>query len=535
MRLTFCGADRMVTGSCHMLEVNGKRILIDCGMFQGTKLIRSLNEKNFPFNPGEIDAVLLTHAHVDHSGLLPKLVKQGFKGAIHCTKVTEELCEILLPDCGHIQESEAEFANRKGKRAGMTEVQPIYTVDDSYIALKQFKTHPFNTDIEIYPGITVRYRIAGHILGSSIIDLMLNENGKETKFIFSGDIGQPNQPILQDPYRISGADFIVTESTYGDRMHEVADREKELCDIMQEALAKGGNVVIPAFAVGRTQVLLYYFQKLMSDKKIPEVPIVIDSPMAIKATKVMFMNPAEYDEEAQSIYDKQGGRLIDMPNVRYTQTPEESRAINDMPSPMIIISASGMADAGRVLHHLKHNLWRADSSVIFAGYQAEGSMGRRLVDGVKRVKIMGEDIAVKAHIYNMTGFSAHADKNQMLELYQGMTHKPKAFFVVHGEYTAATTFANTLQNELGTTTVVPQYGDSVVIDGTDWKLEQTTVVSGIPEVQELREYMRTMEKTYLAYRNRMEQVALHDSSRVSELKTKLDKIKKYVEEMMKNV
>ena len=260
-----------------------------------------------------------------------------------------------------------------------------------------------------------------------MVNIYIEENGKKTKIIFTGDIGQPNQPILPDPDVMSGADFIITESTYGDRIHEVADREQELCDIMKEALARGGNVIIPAFAVGRTQTMLYYFQRLMDSNQIPRVPIMVDSPMAIKATQVMFLNPDEYDEEAQTIYDAQGGKLIDMPNVKYTQTPEESRAINEMPSPMIIISASGMADAGRVLHHLKHNLWRSDSSVVFAGYQAEGSMGRRLVEGVKRVKIMGEDIAVKAKIYNMSGFSAHADKEQMMAMYKQMTKNLRLF------------------------------------------------------------------------------------------------------------
>lgn len=535
MKITFLGADRTVTGSCHMLEVNGKKILLDCGMFQGPKIIRSLNYRDFAFNPGEIDAVVLSHAHIDHSGLLPKLVKHGFAGRVHCTKVTRELCDILLPDSAHIQESEAEFLNRKGKRAGRSVVEPMYTVDDAYIALKHFTVHDYNEDVELFPGIKVRFQIAGHILGSSIVNIFVEENGKKTKIIFTGDLGQPNQPILPDPDNMSGADFIITESTYGDRVHEVADREQELCDIMQEALAKGGNVIIPAFAVGRTQTMLYYFQKLMDAKKIQRVPIMIDSPMAIKATQVMFLNPDEYDEEAQSIYDAQGGKLIDMPNVRYTQTPEESRAINEMPSPMIIISASGMADAGRILHHLKHNLWRSDSSVIFAGYQAEGSMGRRLVEGAKRVKIMGEEIAVKAKIYNMAGFSAHADKDQMMAMFKQMKQKPTAFFVVHGEYDAASAFAENLRNTLGTATVIPNYGDSVVIDGTDWHMEVSSAVAGVPEIDELRDYMRHMEKDYLLYKNKLEQVAASDNTKVAEMKKKLEKIKQYIDDVMKSV
>ncbi|MEG0831722.1 MAG: MBL fold metallo-hydrolase, partial [Acidaminococcaceae bacterium] len=475
MKITFLGATRMVTGSCHLLEANGKKILIDCGMFQGSKLVKSFNEREFAFNPASIDAVLLTHAHIDHSGLIPKLVKYGFTGRVHCTKVTEELCEILLPDSAHIQESEAEFANRKGLRAGKSFVEPMYTVDDAYLALQHFTTHPFKADIEIFPGITARYEVAGHILGSAIIDVFVEENGKCTKLLFTGDVGQPDQPILQDPHQTSGADFIITESTYGDRTHPEYDRETELCDIVKETVERGGNVVIPAFAVGRTQVMLYYLQKLMNENKLPKIPVIIDSPMAVKATQVMLLNPGEYDEEAQSIYKQQGGNLIRMSNVRYTQSPEESRMINTMDSPMIIISASGMADAGRILHHLKHNLWRKDSTIVFAGFQAEGSMGRRLIDGAKRVKIMGEDIAVAAKIVNMQGFSAHADKDQMMEWFEKMEHRPQAFFVVHGEYDAASVFAETLQRNLGTATAIPQYGDSVIIEGTNWKMETSAI------------------------------------------------------------
>lgn len=535
MKITFLGAARTVTGSCHMLEVNGKRILIDCGMFQGSKLVKSFNEREFSFNPSSIDAVLLTHAHIDHSGLIPKLIKNGFSGRVHCTTVTKELCEILLPDSAHIQESEAEFANRKGLRAGKKMVEPLYTVDEAYMALNHFSTHAFDEKIELFPGVIIRFELAGHILGSAIIDVFITENGKETKLLFTGDIGQPNQPIIKDPHQESGADFIITESTYGDRIHPDIDRESELIEIVNETIERGGNIVMPAFAVGRTQVLLYYFQKLMNEKKIPQIPIIIDSPMAVKATQVMLMNPKEYDEEAQSIYSKQGGNLIAMPNLRYTQSAEESRAINTMDSPMIILSASGMADAGRILHHLKHNLWRKDSSIVFAGFQAEGSMGRRLLEGAKRVKIMGEDIAVNAKIYNMQGFSAHADKEQLMEWFKAMKQKPAAFFVVHGEYDTALAFADEIQRSLGTATNIPQYGDSVVIDGTNWTIEASEVVTDIPEVQELRDYLRRVEKEYLQYRTRVEQVAMRDSSKIKDLRKKLEKARKVLDDVFKGI
>jgi len=535
MKITFLGADRTVTGSCHMLEVNGKKILLDCGMFQGPKIIRDLNQKPFLFNPGEIDAVVLSHAHIDHSGLLPKLVREGFKGSIHCTKVTQELSEILLPDCGHIQEYDAETATRKGLRAGKPAVEPLYTADDAFIALKHFVTHDFNEDFEVAPGVKIKFRIAGHILGSAMVKIFINENGKETSILFTGDIGQPNVPIIDDPYQVTGADFVITESTYGNRVHEVGNREEELLGIMKEALAKGGNIIIPAFAVGRTQVMLYYFQKMMRAKLIPEVPIYVDSPMAIKATQVMLFNPEEYDEEAKTIYAQQGNKLISMPNVTYTETPAESRAINDMQGTKIIISASGMADAGRVLHHLKHNLWRKDSSVIFAGYQAEGSLGRLLTDGAKKVRIMGEEITVGATIYNMKGFSAHSDKNQMLTLFKGMQQQPRSYFIVHGEYDAQTAFADLLRNEMGATTFIPNYGDDVVITGTEWKVEESKIVMAEPQIQALRDYLRTVEKNYLLCKAKMEQIIIHDGARFEEIKGKLDKIKKYIDDVLKTL
>ena len=535
MKIRFLGADKIVTGSCHMLEVNGKKILLDCGMFQGSKLIRDLNRREFAFNPGEIDAVVLSHAHVDHSGLLPKLVKEGFKGPIYCTHVTKELCEILLPDCGHIQEQDAEIATRKGLRAGRAEMKPIYTADDAYLALKQFVCFDYNENVEIVPGVTVRFRVAGHILGSAIVNLLIEENGKKTKLIFTGDIGQPNVPILDDPHQITGADVIITESPYGNRTHEPLEREKQLLDIMKEALARGGNVIIPAFAVGRTQVMLYYFQKLMSSGQLPTVPIMVDSPMAIKATQVLMVNPDEYDEEAKSIFHRQGGRLFNMKNVHYTETTQESRAINDMPSPMIIISASGMADAGRVLHHLKHNLWRKDSSVIFAGYQAEGSLGRRLIEGAKKVRIMGEEISVGAKIYNMTGFSAHADKNQMLKLYKGMMRKPKAFFVVHGEYDSASAFADLLRTELGTAAYIPNYGDTAVIEGTEWRIEPSQFILKEPAAQEVMDALRGLEKVYLTYKARIMHRVMQDVSKVPDIKVRIGKVKKFIDDLFKNI
>jgi metallo-beta-lactamase family protein len=534
MQITFLGAARTVTGSCYMIEANDKKILVDCGMFQGSKYITSFNEKDFLFKPESIDAVFLTHAHIDHSGLLPKLVKQGFKGNIHCTRVTRELCDILLPDSGHIHESEAEFANRKGKRAGDKEVVPLYTVDDAYNSLKQFKTHDYDEEIEIYPGIKIKFRVAGHILGSAIIDLFITENDEETKLIFTGDVGRNNQPILKDPHQIAGADFIITESTYGDRMHPLVDKKEELIEIVKDTVARGGNIIIPAFAVGRTQSLLYYFQELMNKGIIEKIPIVVDSPMATKATKITLLNPDEYDDEATTIYKEKGG-LVNLPNISFTQSVEESKALNQMPSPMIIISASGMADAGRVLHHLKHNLWREDSSIVIAGFQAEGTMGRRLIEGIKKVKIMGETIAVKAKIYNIQGFSAHADKRQLLDWYKHMDSKPEAFFVVHGEYLSAKSLADSISREIGKAAVIPQLGDKVIIHGKKWHIESTDIATDLPEMQEFKAYLDKFEKEYTEYKVRAEQIALRDSTKIAKLRKKLDKAKKTFDQLFKNV
>ena len=535
MKLTFLGAARTVTGSCYLLEANDKKILVDCGMFQGSKSIKQFNERPFAFHPGEIDAMVLTHAHVDHSGLIPRLVKEGFKGRIHCTKSTQQLCTILLPDSAHIQESDAELANRKGLRAGKSQVMPLFTIDDAYISLQYFYVHDFEENFEVVPGITARLHVAGHILGSAVVRLEVEENGKKTTLIFSGDVGQPKQPIIEDPSILEGADFVTTESTYGDRKHKAYDKEAELAKIINDTLERGGNVIIPAFAVGRTQVLLYYFQKLTQEGKIPDVPIYVDSPMATKATGITLASKEEYDAETRALIEFQGDRLFAMKNVHFTATPEESRMINSIDGPKIILSASGMADAGRILHHLKHNLWRPECTVVFAGYQADGTMGRNLIDGAKKVKIMGETIHVAAEIVNMTGFSAHADRDQLLDWYKKMPKKPKIFFVTHGEFSAASALGKELQMQLGTAVYIPKYGDSVVIEGADYRIEAAPEVETMPEVAELQDSISSIEKNYMEYRNKIEQIALRDSSKAEQMRKKLEKVRRYMDDMLGNI
>lgn len=535
MKLTFLGAARTVTGSCYLIEVGEKKVLLDCGMFQGSKLVKSFNERNFLFDPKEIDAVVLTHAHVDHSGLIPKLAKLGFRKPVHCTKSTKELCDILLLDSAHIQESDAELSVRKNQRNGKPPVPPLFTMDDALEALKLFRVHDFNESFAVVSGIEVNFKKAGHILGSAIVEMKITEGDKETKLIFTGDIGQPNQPIIEDPDALIGADFIVTESTYGNRVHEAYDKEGELEKIINETVAKGGNIIIPAFAVGRTQVLLYYFQKMLAEKRIPEIPIYVDSPMANEATRITLTNPDEYDVEARALYEMQGRRLVSMHNLHYVSTAKESQSLNAMDGSKIILSASGMADAGRILHHLKHNLWREDSCVVFAGYQAEGSIGRKLTEGSKKVKIMGEEVVVRAKIYNIKGFSAHADKEQLLTWFGAMKKMPKCFFVTHGEVDAASNLADEIRRRLGLAAYVPKFGDCVEISGNEYHIEESDLMDAQESMLEAQQYLKQMESAYLQQKTRLEQIVARDGDKADMVRKKMEKLRRYMDDLLSDI
>lgn len=532
MRLTFLGAAMMVTGSSYLIETGEEKFLVDCGMFQGSKAISAFNRRDFPYNPSEIDYVLLTHAHIDHSGLLPKLCKAGFKGPIYATKVTTELCGIMLPDSAHIQEFDAEFENRKGKRAGRKPVEPLYTVPDAYNCLKQFSAVSYDKEISLSPNVRVRFRDAGHILGSAMVEIWITEQGQTTKLVFSGDLGQPDQPILKDPVTISDADYVIVESTYGNRRHERYDREEALAQIVNETIGRGGNIVIPAFAVGRTQTILYYLHKLLKAGKIPDVPVFIDSPLAISATDIFLHNPQEYDNEAYDLYCRQRDNPLRLPQLVFTRTAEESKAINNLEKPAIIISASGMADAGRILHHLKHNLWRPEASVLLVGYQAQGSLGRRLLDGAKRVKILGEEISVKAKIYNLDGFSAHADQEQLLTWLSHFENKPAQVFVVHGERDTSEPFATLIAERLGFAATIPGYGDAAVIAGREWQLEKSQLITIDPALQQFHDYLTRLESVYAAYRLRLERMVAADAGKLPEIVRRLEKINAFVQKTL---
>ena len=445
MKLSFYGADRCVTGSCHCLEVNGKRILVDCGLQQGRD---EVDNTALPFHPGSIDAVLVTHAHIDHSGRIPMLIKNGFQGKIITTRLTADLLDIMLQDSAHIQEQDAEYQNRKNKRAGRPEIEPIYTVADALRVREFVQTCEYGQDVPVVDGVTAQFIDAGHLLGSASIRLICREGDEERTIVFSGDIGNVDQPIIRDPQFFTSADYVLTESTYGDRNHtEVWSYTDELAEIIDETLGKGGNVVIPSFAVGRTQELLYFIREIKDQglvKSVPDFPVYIDSPLAKAATTVFCGDLHGYLDEAALELVKDGTHMFSFPNLHLVETTEESRMLNLDKTPKIIISASGMCDAGRIRHHLKHNLWRANSAVVFVGFQSPGTLGRKLLDGAESVKLFGEEIAVKAKVVNFQGLSSHADHDHLIEWIKAFDPKPAHVFVVHGDADVAPVFADEL-------------------------------------------------------------------------------------------
>ncbi|MBO5282523.1 MAG: MBL fold metallo-hydrolase [Lachnospiraceae bacterium] len=461
MKLMFIGADHEVTGSCHYLEVGNKHILVDYGMEQGVNVFENAE---LPVDEAMIDYVFLTHAHVDHSGLLPLLYARGFRGQIFATDATADLCSIMLRDCAHIQMSEAEWKNRKAKRsASQPLVEPLYTMEDAEGCIKRIVPCHYDQEVEVSEGIRIRFTDIGHLLGSASIEVWLTENGTTRKIVFSGDIGNKNQPLIRDPKVTKEADYVVMESTYGDRYHdkERLDYVAELTAILQETFDRGGNVVIPSFAVGRTQELLYFLRKIKVGRLVKgheDFPVYVDSPLAVEATNIFQENRMEcFDEEAME-YVREGINPIAFAGLRLSITSEESKAINFDSTPKVIISASGMCEAGRIRHHLKHNLWRPESTVLFVGYQSVGTLGRAIIEGAKEVKLFGESIEVRASIRQMRGLSGHADKDGLLEWIGAFAEKPKKVFVVHGEDSVCTAFAECLKIEHGQRAYAPYSG-----------------------------------------------------------------------------
>ena len=460
MKLIFIGAAHEVTGSCTLLEACGKHILIDCGMEQGGDTYENCE---LPIAPSKIDAICLTHAHIDHSGMIPAMVAKGYAGPVYCTEATHRLCNIMLQDSAHIQEQEAEWKNRKAERSGYQQYVPVYTVADALESLKLFEGHGYNKPVEIFEGVTINFCDAGHLLGSSSIHITVKENGEERTVLFSGDLGNIDRPLIRNPQNPPYADYVVIESTYGDRVHgERPDYIAQLTKIMQETFSKGGNLVIPSFAIGRTQELLYLFRTIKEQglvKGHENFIVYVDSPLAVEATKIYQDNQMEYYDEETLALVKQGINPISFPGLRLSVTSEESKAINFDLIPKVIISASGMCEAGRIRHHLKHNLWRENSTILFVGYQAEGTFGRKLINGAKHVSLFGEDIQVNARIESIVGISGHADKDMLLGWLGSMEKPPKKVFVNHGADLVCDAFSQTIYNKLKFKATAPYSGD----------------------------------------------------------------------------
>ena len=461
MKITFLGAAHEVTGSCTLIESDGRRILVDCGMEQGRDIYENCE---LPIAPGEIDCVFLTHAHIDHSGKIPFLTANGYAGPIYSTYATKKLCDIMLLDSAHIQESEAQWRNRKEVRAGREPTPPPYTMADAMAALEQFVTHGYGEAFDVLDGVSARFIDAGHLLGSASIEITLTEGGETKTLLFSGDLGNTARPLIRDPEPPENADYVIVESTYGTRLHgERPDYVSQLTRIIGETLDRGGNVVIPSFAVGRTQELLYLIREIKEKGLIenhPDFPVWVDSPLAVEATGIYSRSEEMlpyYDADTLALLDK-GVNPITFKNLNLSVTSEESKAINADMTPKVILSASGMCEAGRIRHHLKHNLWRSECTILFVGYQSEGTFGRKLIDGESSVKLFGEEIFVRAHIEQMDGISGHADRDMMLSWLKNLKEKPLRVFVNHGGDEVCDEFAKTITDTLGFEAIAPYNG-----------------------------------------------------------------------------
>ena len=465
VKLSFLGAAQNVTGSRYMVEAKGQRLLVDCGLYQERDL-RGRNWDPFPVPPESIDAVLLTHAHLDHCGLLPKLVREGFHGKVLCTPATSEIAQIVLMDSAHLQEEDAEYKRkrheREGRRGPYLEM-PLYTAADAEAVFPHFKSVQYEEPVQVVRGMEAIFYDAGHILGSSAIKIKVSQNGEERAILFSGDLGRWNIPIIQDPTLVDQADYILVESTYGDRLHkEQSTINEDLHEVIDSTRKADGNIVIPSFAVERAQEVLYRLNELLMQNRIPHLPVFIDSPMAISVTEVFEHHPELFDEQMTKLM-LQRKSPFDFPGLKMTRSVTESKAINDIKGPVIIIAGSGMCTGGRIKHHLVHNISRPQSTILFVGYQAVGTLGRHIVDGAKEVRIFGQMHPVTATVTQIHGFSAHADRDELLRWLSGLQKPPRHVFVTHGEPEAALHFASFVKEKRGWETSVPRYGEAVIL------------------------------------------------------------------------
>ncbi|SHJ56511.1 metallo-beta-lactamase family protein [Dethiosulfatibacter aminovorans DSM 17477] len=528
MKIKFTGAAGTVTGSCHYIEYGSKKLLLDCGQFQGKKNVEKLNEEGFPFDPAEIDYLILSHAHIDHSGRIPLLVKDGFKGKIFSSSPTYDLCTIMLMDSAHIHEMEAEWKSQKSMRKGGEPVAPLYTTEDAQASLNYFNPVLYEQYEEIDDILTIRFVDAGHILGSSIVELWFKENGESTKVVFSGDLGMKDKPIIRDPQIVEKADYLIIESTYGNRLHESPEqRVDKLSRIIIDTVKNKGTVVIPSFAVGRTQEIIYSLNEHYDgndefSKYFKDIPVYIDSPLASKATEIFKKNAYVFDEEAREKI-LSGDNPLEFKNLHFTHTTDESKALNMSSEPKVIISASGMCNAGRVRHHLKHNLWKKNSSIVFVGYQAEGTLGRLLKNGEKEVRLFGEDICVQARIESVEGFSGHADQEGLLEWLKGFKEAPKKVFVVHGEPDARDEFSRKIEEELGFSTVVPKMNSEYLMENGEVSVIEEGYVLDL-----------AMEEVGEAEKAESKKTVREDKAEIEKHEAKIDKVdKKDVKQTLK--
>jgi metallo-beta-lactamase family protein len=500
MKIEFVGAARSVTGSCYIIKNDNFTIMVDRGMFQGNNALRERNRLKSIHAPREIDALLLTHAHIDHSGLIPKMVKDGYVNKIFATRATVDLCAVMLPDSAHIQEMDVKWVNKRNKRKGVDAVEPLYTVQHAEESLKHFVAVNYGDMVDIVPGVKARFRDAGHILGSAFIELWVEEKGQTTKFVFSGDVGTRDQALIRDPETADETDYLLVESTYGDRLHKSkADTYREFLDIINASHNSKGNIIIPAFAVERTQEIIFTLGKLFKEGAIPKIPVYIDSPLAISATEIFKMNRDCFDEETLKVI-LSGDNPLEFSNLHYTRESADSKLLNEQAHGAIIISASGMCNAGRILYHLQNNLYRPESSVVFVGFQAEGTLGRRLVEGDKKVRILGEDVAVQAKIHTLGGFSAHADRDGLLDWMGAIKGGVRRVFVVHGEEMASLGFAGTVKERFGHETHVPGWGEIVDLDTMESAWADYSAVPEMPgldvEIEGLNSGLDLLMKKY---------------------------------------
>ena len=549
MKITFLGAAKTVTGSNFLVEAAGKKFLVDCGMYQGKITEELENSDPFVYDVKDIDFMLLTHAHIDHSGRIPKLYNEGYKNPVYATKATCDLCEIMLPDSGHIQEVEIEWRNRKRMREGLDPLPPLYTAEEAYNCLEIFRAVQYDDIVEIDDNISVRFNDAGHMLGSAIIEVWVTEDGKTTKAVFTGDLGNNDLPLLDSPTMISNADYLIMESTYGNRLHmRNDDKAKMFLDIVSETLEKGGKVVIPSFAVGRTQEILYEIDKLKEDlgqdeefykkyEKIMNVPVYVDSPLAISATEVFKKNTELFEEEIQEKI-KRGDNPLEFRELHFTQTAEESKALNMDNSPAIILSASGMCEVGRIKHHLKHNLWDPNNTILFVGYQAPGTLGRSIVDGATKVKIFGEEIAVNARIEYIEGYSGHADQTWLLNFIWSFTNPPKHVFLVHGEEEGQEALKKKIEETSECKVSIPNFGDSFELGANGpTLLEETEEIEMfrkefkrldlIERIEELKENISDIENVI------MKQNMDTEDNELRTLEDRVKEIQRQIQSLMK--